>query len=224
LSGGQRQRICLARAAYDKSSEIVLLDDPLSAVDAHVGHHLLHQCILSGPLAERTRILVTHHLDVLPRADLVVVMDRDDQGVGRIIQQGTYAALREQEGVFQTLMNDFGSTSTGEDDAKLANPGEEGEEEEKPKVAKSGGGKLLLDEERELGAVSWRVYAKYGKAMGSWPWIGLIGTFLVLTQAANVGNSLFLGFWSGSEINGFGQGDYMGIYAGQSLFYPAKRY
>lgn len=68
----------------------MLLDDPLSAVDANVGHHLLHNCILSGPFANRTRILVTHHLDVLPLADLVLVMDRDEQNEGRIIQQGTY--------------------------------------------------------------------------------------------------------------------------------------
>ncbi len=91
LSGGQRQRICLARAAYDRSSEVVLLDDPLSAVDAHVGHHLLHRCILNGPLATRTRLLVTHHLDVLPYADLVLVMERDGPSDARIIQQGTYA-------------------------------------------------------------------------------------------------------------------------------------
>jgi len=89
LSGGQRQRICIARAAYEHSS-VVLLDDPLSAVDAHVGHHLLEECIVKGPLAARTRILVTHHLDVLPRADLILVMDRDTEHEGRIVQQGTY--------------------------------------------------------------------------------------------------------------------------------------
>lgn len=89
LSGGQRQRICIARAAYDES-DIVLLDDPLSAVDANVGHHLLHNCILNGPFAQRTRILVTHQLDVLPMADLVIVMDRDDKNEGRIVQQGTF--------------------------------------------------------------------------------------------------------------------------------------
>ena len=70
-------------------SDIVLLDDPLSAVDAHVGKHLLDHCILDGPLANRTRVLVTHHLDVLPSADLIVVLDSDGH-VGRIAQQGTY--------------------------------------------------------------------------------------------------------------------------------------
>jgi ABC-type bacteriocin/lantibiotic exporter with double-glycine peptidase domain len=89
LSGGQRQRICIARAAYEDSA-VVLLDDPLSAVDAHVGHHLLENCLLSGPLANRTRVLVTHHLDVLPRADLILVLDRDEHQDGRIIQQGNY--------------------------------------------------------------------------------------------------------------------------------------
>ena len=89
LSGGQRQRICIARAAYEDSA-IVLLDDPLSAVDAHVGHHLLENCLLSGPLADRTRILVTHHLDVLPKADLILVMDRDESQNGCIIQRGSY--------------------------------------------------------------------------------------------------------------------------------------
>ena len=89
LSGGQRQRICVARAAY-AHSDIVLLDDPLSALDANVGQHLLQNCILSGPLANRTRILVTHHLDVLPQADWIVMMDSNDNE-GRISQQGTYS-------------------------------------------------------------------------------------------------------------------------------------
>lgn len=92
LSGGQRQRICVARAAYAES-DIVLLDDPLSALDANVGHHMLQHCILRGPLANRTRVLVTHHLDVLPQADWIVVMD-SDQNVGRIVQQGSYRVSR----------------------------------------------------------------------------------------------------------------------------------
>ncbi|EEB98382.1 hypothetical protein MPER_02118, partial [Moniliophthora perniciosa FA553] len=59
LSGGQKARVSLARAAYS-SSDVVLLDDPLSAVDSYVGKAILRNCILNGPLAGRTRILVTH--------------------------------------------------------------------------------------------------------------------------------------------------------------------
>ena len=209
LSGGQRQRICLARAAYDYKSEIVILDDPLSAVDAHVGHHLLRHCILSGPLAERTRVLVTHHLDVLPSADLVLVLDRGDNNVGRVIQQGTYAALREQEGVFKTLMEDFGSTTQSKTEE------EEVEEDVKAVRDKKGpAGKFMLDEEREIGSVSWRVYTKFGAAAGGWTWLGCCALFLSLTQASQVGNTLFLGFWSSMSIPGFRSGDYMGLYAG----------
>lgn len=217
LSGGQRQRVCLARAAFDRSSSIVLLDDPLSAVDAHVGHHLLHKCILTGPLAHKTRILVTHHLDVLPRADLVLVMDRAEGNSGAIIQQGTYQELREQPGTFRTLMEEFGSMSSEkaaeeEEDAKPT-----AEQAKKVKAPGSGGGKLMLDEEREIGAVSWAVYRKYGKATGSWSKLIMTGLLLCGVQAASVGNSLFLGFWSGDEIPGFKQGDYMAIYAGKHL-------
>ena len=77
-------RVSLARAAYS-DSDIVLLDDPLSAVDSHVGKSILENCLLSGPLAKRTRILVTHALHVLDKTDYIYVMDN-----GVIIEQGTY--------------------------------------------------------------------------------------------------------------------------------------
>ena len=66
LSGGQRQRVALARACYAQA-DVVLLDDPLSAVDAHVGRHLLDSCIC-GLLAKSTRVLVTHQLHALTAA------------------------------------------------------------------------------------------------------------------------------------------------------------
>lgn len=93
LSGGQRQRVCIARAAYEES-DICLLDDPLSALDAHVGDHLMQNAILQGPLSCRTRILVTHQLDIMHHADIVLVVDRDNHNVGRIVQQGSYEVLR----------------------------------------------------------------------------------------------------------------------------------
>lgn len=67
-------RVSLARAAYS-TADIVLLDDPLSAVDAYVGNDILENCILSGPLARRTRIMTTHALHVLDKTDYIYVMD-----------------------------------------------------------------------------------------------------------------------------------------------------
>ena len=66
LSGGQRQRISLARALY-RQADLYLLDDPLSAVDAHVGRRIFQQCI-AGALRGRTVIFVTHQLQVRKEA------------------------------------------------------------------------------------------------------------------------------------------------------------
>jgi len=76
--------VSLARASYSQS-DIVLLDDPLSAVDAFVGKNILDNCLLQGPLADRTRVLVTHALHFLDQTDYIYVMDH-----GKIIEQGTY--------------------------------------------------------------------------------------------------------------------------------------
>ncbi|KAF9793965.1 hypothetical protein SFRURICE_015617 [Spodoptera frugiperda] len=72
LSGGQRARIGLARACYRKA-DIYLLDDPLSAVDTHVGKHMVTECVM-GLLEKSTRILVTHQLHHLKGADKVVIL------------------------------------------------------------------------------------------------------------------------------------------------------
>lgn len=68
----------------------MLLDDPLSAVDAHVGQHLWANC-LCGLLASRTRVLVSHHMHFLPFADLIAVVDK-----GRITHLGNFQALESQ--------------------------------------------------------------------------------------------------------------------------------
>ena len=65
LSGGQKARVGLARAAY-ADVPLVLLDDPLSAVDPAVGRHLFEKCIV-GLMGGRARVLVTHQLQYLPR-------------------------------------------------------------------------------------------------------------------------------------------------------------
>jgi ABC-type sulfate/molybdate transport systems ATPase subunit len=81
---GQKTRVSLARAVYS-DADIYLLDDPLSAVDAHVGEFLVQHCFLNK-LHGKTRLLVTHHVRVLPKCDLVIVLDNE----GSIAACGTY--------------------------------------------------------------------------------------------------------------------------------------
>merc|ERR1719376_115802 len=99
LSGGQKQRVSLARAAYS-DSDIYLLDDPLSAVDSHVGKHLFEHIIgPEGILKEKTRILVTHGLTHLRHMDeIIVVAD------GRISERGAYADLIHKKGAFADFL------------------------------------------------------------------------------------------------------------------------
>ncbi|CAH0557932.1 unnamed protein product [Brassicogethes aeneus] len=83
LSGGQKGRINLARALY-KEAQVYLLDDPLSAVDTHVGRHLFDECLLKY-LKGKTRILITHQLQYSRDADIVYVMNN-----GRIEASGSF--------------------------------------------------------------------------------------------------------------------------------------
>uniref|UniRef100_A0A914E7D4 Multidrug resistance-associated protein 1 n=1 Tax=Acrobeloides nanus TaxID=290746 RepID=A0A914E7D4_9BILA len=100
LSGGQKARISLARAIY-QNRDIYLLDDPLSAVDSHVGAKLFENVIgPNGLLKNKTRILVTHELSYLKYTDRIIIMDG-----GRIVNEGSYAELMKS-GAFEQLIEE----------------------------------------------------------------------------------------------------------------------
>ncbi|XP_070202775.1 multidrug resistance-associated protein 1-like [Littorina saxatilis] len=104
LSGGQKLRVSLARAVY-QDCDVYLLDDPLSAVDSHVGKHIFRKVISASGLLknkarmivliENTRVMVTHGIHWLPMCDSIVVMDQ-----GHIVQTGTYEQLLKHDGPF----------------------------------------------------------------------------------------------------------------------------
>lgn len=99
LSGGQKQRVALARAVYN-DSENYFLDDPLSAVDSHVGKHIFENVIgPNGLLKKKTRVLVTHSITYLPEVDNIIVLHD-----GEITESGTYKQLLEKKGAFAEFL------------------------------------------------------------------------------------------------------------------------
>ncbi|XP_022835138.1 multidrug resistance-associated protein 1 isoform X3 [Spodoptera litura] len=99
LSGGQKQRVSLARAVYCDADNY-FLDDPLSAVDSHVGKHIFDKVLgPSGLLKNKTRVWVTHNVSYLAQTDLVVVL-RD----GEVSEAGSYQQLLEKKGAFAEFL------------------------------------------------------------------------------------------------------------------------
>ncbi|KAK6934571.1 ABC transporter type 1, transmembrane domain [Dillenia turbinata] len=176
LSGGQKQRIQIARAIY-QDADIYLFDDPFSAVDVHTGSHLYKKC-LQGLLGSKTVIYVTHQVEFLPAADLILVM-KD----GRITQAGKYSEIlssgtdfMELVGAHKQALSVLGfeagpvteNMSIDEENDKVRNAnmilqrvestsGRKGKVDE----ALSPKAQLVQEEEREKGRVGLSVYWKY---------------------------------------------------------------
>ncbi|XP_060581167.1 multidrug resistance-associated protein 1-like isoform X5 [Ruditapes philippinarum] len=102
LSGGQKQRVSLARAVY-QDRDLYLLDDPLSAVDSHVGKHIFENVIgPDGLLKGKTRVLVTHGVGFLPYVDTIVVL-----ADGQISEIGSYKQLLDHDGAFAQFLKNY---------------------------------------------------------------------------------------------------------------------
>lgn len=102
LSGGQKQRVSLARAVYN-DADIYLMDDPLSAVDSHVGKHIFDHILgEDGLLKYKTRVLVTNALHFLPRTNHIYVLEN-----GRISESGTYDELLERDQAFAQFLRTY---------------------------------------------------------------------------------------------------------------------
>ncbi|KFA61277.1 hypothetical protein S40285_05521 [Stachybotrys chlorohalonatus IBT 40285] len=202
ISGGQKQRLNIARAIYF-DADIILMDDPLSAVDAHVGRHIFDNAIV-GLMKDKCRILATHQLWVLNRCDRIVWMEE-----GKIQAVDTFENLMKEHKGFQTLMETTAVEETEvPDETKLAD-----QNEVEPQKKKKKSTALMQQEERAIASVPWSVYKAYILASGSIlnaPWIIFL---LLLSQAANIVTSLWLSYWTSDEF-GLSTGTYIGVYAG----------
>uniref|UniRef100_A0AAY4DKF2 ATP-binding cassette sub-family C member 5 n=1 Tax=Denticeps clupeoides TaxID=299321 RepID=A0AAY4DKF2_9TELE len=167
LSGGQRQRVSLARALYSERP-VLLLDDPLSAVDAHVGSHLFRNAIHRAA-RNRTVLFVTHQLQYLAECDDVVLM-KD----GRIMEHGTHAQLMDRDREYAGLLHNMQQENLVH--KNLQNKLRDGEGRKRSALEEPAASispaeikradPLMQVEEKGSGGVSWSVYGAYIKAAG----------------------------------------------------------
>lgn len=107
LSGGQKARVSLARAVYARA-DIYLLDDVLSAVDSHVGKHIIDNVLgPRGLLSTKTRILATNAIPVLRQASYITLL-KD----GKVLERGTYNQLVTHKGLVADLLKTAGQESS----------------------------------------------------------------------------------------------------------------
>lgn len=198
MSGGQKARLSLARSLY-RESDIYLLDDPLSAVDSHVGKHLFEECLSSqGFLGKQfaTRILVTHQVHFLKNADWLIVMKEgriDRQGhpndlmndIIKIVEETEVqeAAIRRQSISRSTSRS---SSASGETEMN------EKEDENEHKVQKN-------VEESSKGKIKGNVGINYLRAGGSTCKIIFVALLFLITQAIASMSDYFVGFWTHQE-------------------------
>ncbi|KAF5275656.1 hypothetical protein FQA39_LY06768 [Lamprigera yunnana] len=210
LSGGQKARINLARAVYHKA-DIYLMDDPLSAVDTHVGKHLYEECI-NGFLANKTRILVTHQVTHLKDADNIIILEN-----GNIEIQGKYNYLAASSNTYAQLL--IAEQEVTEEEKKpegfklvrqisctrassltssrsetsiiesLLQEEEEEEEDEFKFKAKD------LQESSSKGKIKGSLFLKYLLAGGNWCFVGTVLCLYIVTQASASAVDYFVSYW-----------------------------
>ncbi|CCE80487.1 Piso0_003604 [Millerozyma farinosa CBS 7064] len=214
LSGGQKARLSLARAVYSRA-DVYLFDDPLSAVDAHVGKHLIdHVLGPDGLLKSKCKILTTNSIGVLSIADgLHLVQD------GKLVEQGTYdQVIGNESSPLRQLIKEFGNereekeaekveeTIDGDDlsssdfeaeslrrasDVSLNSLSLEEEEEEDDDIK-------ARKESHQKGKVKWQVYWEYAKACNSYHVLLYLAAIVSSTLTSVLAN-VWLKHWS--EVN-----------------------
>uniref|UniRef100_A0A8D3CKI2 ATP-binding cassette, sub-family C (CFTR/MRP), member 3 n=1 Tax=Scophthalmus maximus TaxID=52904 RepID=A0A8D3CKI2_SCOMX len=204
LSGGQRQRVSLARALYS-DTDVYLLDDPLSAVDAHVAKHIFDNLIgPDGALKGKTRILVTHGISFLPQVDNIMVMVD-----GRVSEMGSYQELLKQDGAFAEFLRNYAledielieDEELFPDDA-LSNHADMVDNEPVINEAKRNfiRYRKYFRERPQFSCfcayqVKTKVYLEYAKAVG--PLLSVFICFLYGCQnAASIGSNIWLSEWT----------------------------
>ena len=236
ISGGQKQRVSIARAVY-ADADVYILDDPLSALDAHVARQVFDTC-LRQELKNKTRVLVTNQLHFLNQVDRIILVHE-----GEIKEQGTHEELMENGPYFKQLMENAGSmegVQSDEEEAPFTVDGPGGDEangsrkvekapslrkrsisikeKEKKEIEKKAKALLIKQEERETGIVSVKVLERYKAAMGGFKVVGVLFFFYLAAEVVRLSTSGWLSIWTDdTRPKSRGPLFYNGVYASLSF-------
>ena len=223
LSGGQKQRVSIARAVYT-DADLYIFDDPLSAVDAHVGQHIFDKVLSNqaGYLRNKTRIFVTNAMHFVSCCDRVVILDE-----GIVVAQGTYAELVENK-IAMKYFNEFNVTDVCEV-AEEETPDYEkqfSKQRSRLLTEKSEKDTLIEKEYIQQGGIDKEIFKGYLKKCTT-----QLIVYSILTQLlygfVQLSNNLWLKNWSNegdsnanvSKSEGLTNlGGYVGIAIGEMLF------
>nr|XP_005908422.1 PREDICTED: ATP-binding cassette sub-family C member 11 [Bos mutus] len=199
LSGGQKQRISLARAVYS-DRELYLLDDPLSAVDAHVGKHIFEECF-KKVLRRKTVILVTHQLQYLEFCDQIILFED-----GKICEKGIHSELIQKRGRYAQLIQKMrGKATQGvlqgvaktEEDLQLEGQAQTACQEELLSENAVLENQLSQKEKMEEGSLKWTVYHHYIQAGGGYLICSMIFLLMMMLAFFPVFSFWWLSYWLG---------------------------
>ena len=208
----------------------MLLDDVLSAVDAHVGAELFDKCI-KGVLKGKTVVLVTHAVHILPGCDQVIVLN-----AGKLVEKGSYAELMaeaksEMRGLVEMYADETADSHASVDRAtkpveqQQADTSKKADEESEkdsdvstPEVSAEARD-LTGEEESKEGRVKASVYIAYIRA-ASMLGISAVASLFLANPLTQAGTTFWLALWAEDAYNS-SQDWYLGVYVGISFGYVA---
>ena len=221
LSGGQKQRVSIARAVYS-DSDIYLVDDCLSALDAHVGKSIL-EGVFQNHLQGKTMVIATHHYHYVRPHERVILMKQ-----GRIVEDGLLKDISKRENFKEFSSEEDETYKKGKEVDGGAGKSEDNiltEVQEKKirkklnkenKNAQKEDGKLIKKEDRAYGIISWGIYFFYLKSGG-------LVTLVLATLAFTISSiiellvSWWVAQWAEQSLE-LSDIQYFSIYIGLILF------